>query len=118
LSVGWYKTEIEMEWIKEVEESVGEGLMKNLKYNRLAMNKDNFLKTNIRKFNCFDITVEIIESNSDKNYLLDIDKCNWKNKTSIKLIEASLFSQEVVKEIQLCVGKLPLTDGGMVMFAH
>ena len=99
------QNKIKMEWINEIQELVAKGLMKNLNYNRLAISKDNFSKTNIRKINCFDITIDIIESNNDKNYLLDIEKCNWKNQTSIKLIESSLFSQGVIKEIQLCVGK-------------
>ena len=105
LSVGGAKKLNKMKWINEIQELVAEGLMKNLNYNRLAISKDNFLKTNIRQINCFGITVDIIQSNNDKNYLLDVDKCNWKNKTSIKLIESYLFSQGAIKEIQLCVGK-------------
>ena len=94
-----------MEWINEIQELVAEGLMKNLNYNRLAISKDNFLKTNIRQINCLDITIDIIESNNDKNYLLDLEKCNWKNQSSINLIESFLFSQGAIKEIQLCIGK-------------
>jgi len=83
-----------------IQKEIENGLMKGLNYSRLVLNKDNFSKTNIRTVNHLGITLDIIEGNDDKNYLIDMSKVEWKRgKTSIKIVEAVFKSSEVLKDV-------------------
>ena len=86
--------------VEFIQKEIENGLLKGLNYSRLVLNKDNFSKTNIRAVNHLGISLDIIEGNDDKNYLIDMSKVEWKRgETSMKIVEDVFKSSEVLKEV-------------------
>ena len=87
---------------KAITNEIEDGLMKNITYNRLLLNKENFEKTNIRSIFISYIEVEIILSGNDKNYLIDSDKRQGKCRLGdFPVLLATFESMEAIKEIDI-----------------
>lgn len=98
-----YITEKDKKLIDLVQKEVEEGLTKGLNYTRLALNKDNFAKTNIRKINHLNVFIEIVESSNNLNSFLDIGKIAEKTVPhtkyeSGKIMHDTFLIQGIVKE--------------------
>ncbi len=66
-------TKFELDLTKALDEVIIEGWKKNIKYTRLALAPSLFKQVRIRTYNNQAGQIEIVESNDDSNWLIDID---------------------------------------------
>lgn len=84
-----------------IEKEAFRELKKNPREIKIALSKDNFPKREFDSANYFvyGINCVIIESNNDKNYLIDMRKVNWSEGESIE--ELIVYSDhEAIREIE------------------